>query len=185
MNPRAGLHLQSSGSPVLLSRGAVVENSGGSSGRQELRADLATVHGSVGMIEADTVNMHQSGSSEIRATQVDMHFSGAGTIDGGVVHLDQAGAVVVRGASVMLVESATAIAVGDEVQLDGTRAALVAGGTVNATGTSTGLLLAREVHGDVSAILDTRGALLAGISGGLMIGLVLLIGGLLSGRPRR
>jgi hypothetical protein len=85
----------------------------------------------------------------------------------------------------MLVESATAIAIGDEVQLDGTRAALVAGGTVNARGASTGLLLAREVHGEVTTVLDTRGALLAGIGGGLAIGLVLLLGGLLLGRPRR
>jgi hypothetical protein len=161
-----------------------VENPGGSSGEQELRADVAEVHGPVDMIDADTVNMHRAGANAVRATQVDMHLSGAGTIDGGVVHLDQAAAIVVRGASVMLVESAAAIAIGDEVQLDSTRAALIAGGTVNARGASTGLLLAREVYGEVSTVLDTRGALMAGIGGGLAIGLVLLLGGLLLGRPR-
>ncbi len=162
-----------------------MENPGGSSGERELHADVVAVHGPVSLIEADTVNMHQAGANEIRATQVDMHLSGAATIDGGVVHLDQAGAVVVRGANVMLVESSAGIAIGDEVQLDGGRAALVAGGTVNVKGASTGLLLARQVHGEVSTILDARGALLAGIGGGLMIGLVLLLGGLFLGRPRR
>jgi hypothetical protein len=162
-----------------------VENPGDSSSEHELRAEIVAVHGPVSLIEADTVNMHQAGANAVRATQVDMYLSGAGTIDGGVVHLDQAAAVVVRGASVMLVESATAIAIGDEVSLDGTRAALVSGGTVNARGASTGLLLAREVHGEVTTVLDTRGALLAGIGGGLAIGLVLLLGGLLLGRPRR
>ncbi len=162
-----------------------MENPGGSSGEREFHADVVAVHGPVSLIEADTVNMHQAGANEIRATQVDMHLSGAATIDGGVVHLDQAGAIVVRGANVMLVESSAGIAIGDEVQLDGGRAALVAGGTVNAKGASTGLLLARQVHGEVSTILDARGALLVGIGGGLMIGLVLLLGGRFLGRHRR
>jgi hypothetical protein len=186
MPVRAGLHLQAlCWSPVFLGRGEIVENSGALSGKQELRTDVAEVHASVGVIEADTVNMNQAGANEIRASQVDMHLSGAGSIEGGVVHLDQAGAIVVRGESAMLVESTAGIVISQEAQLDGARAVLVAGNTVHAEGASMGVLLAREVHGEVHTILDTRGALLAGISGGLVLGVVLLLGGLLMGRPRR
>ncbi|MCJ7511677.1 MAG: hypothetical protein MUO23_01750 [Anaerolineales bacterium] len=168
-----------------MSRGETVQNSGGTGSAPEVRAEVVAVRGPVGVIEADTVTIHQGGASEVRAMQVDMHFSGAGTIDGEVVHLDEAAAILIRGDSVMLVESTAGIVTAGEVHLDGSRAALVAGGTVYAHGTSTGVLLAREVHGDVSTVLDTRGALLAGIGGGLMIGLVLLVGGQFKGRCRR
>jgi hypothetical protein len=83
------------------------------------------------------------------------------------------------------VESTAGLVIAQEAQLDGARAALVAGNTVHADGSSMGVLLAREVHGEVHTILGTRGALLAGISGGLVVGVVLLLGGVLMGRPRR
>jgi hypothetical protein len=44
------------------------------------------------------------------------------------------------------------------------------------------ILLAREVHGPVETVLDTRGALLAGLVAGVAIGMVLYVGRLLSRR---
>ena len=41
------------------------------------------------------------------------------------------------------------------------------------------ILLAQEVEGNVETILDTRGALLAGLVSGIAVGLVLLVGNLL------
>jgi hypothetical protein len=47
---------------------------------------------------------------------------------------------------------------------------------------STFVLLAREVNGPVETVLDTRGAVAAGLVAGIAIGLVLFVGGLLTRR---
>jgi hypothetical protein len=58
-------------------------------------------------------------------------------------------------------------------------AGVVAGREVHVNETRTGILLARTVHGDVNTVLDTRGALIAGLTAGLFSGLMLLLGRLL------
>ncbi len=165
-------------------RGEAVGDSNTDPAGPAMQAGVATVRGPVRVIEADTVNINQGGASEVRAAQVDMHLSGAGSVDGEVVHLDEAAAVVVRGTSVLLMESTAGIVVAGDAAIDGSRALLISGGTVHATEVSTGVLLAREVHGDVNAILDTRGALLAGLVGGLAAGGMIFLASLLAGRKR-
>jgi hypothetical protein len=44
------------------------------------------------------------------------------------------------------------------------------------------ILLAREVNGPVETVFDTRGAALAGLIGGIAVGMVLFAGKLLSRR---
>jgi hypothetical protein len=58
-------------------------------------------------------------------------------------------------------------------------AGFVAGREVHVSESRTGILLARTVHGDVNTVLDTRGALIAGLTGGLFAGLMLLLGRML------
>jgi len=41
------------------------------------------------------------------------------------------------------------------------------------------ILLARRVHGDVDTVLDTRGAAVAGILAGVVLGLIFLAGSML------
>jgi hypothetical protein len=55
-------------------------------------------------------------------------------------------------------------------------AGFVAGREVHVSEARTGILLARTVYGDVNTVLDTRGALIAGLTGGLFAGLMLLLG---------
>ena len=55
-------------------------------------------------------------------------------------------------------------------------AGFVAGRDININESRVGILLARTVHGDVNTVLDTRGALIAGLTGGLFAGLMLLLG---------
>ena len=55
-------------------------------------------------------------------------------------------------------------------------AGFVVGREVHVSEARTGVLLARNVQGDVTTILDTRGALIAGLTGGLFAGLMLLLG---------
>ena len=44
------------------------------------------------------------------------------------------------------------------------------------------ILLARKVEGNVTTVIDTRGALIAGLVGGLFAGIMLLLGRMLFGR---
>jgi hypothetical protein len=55
-------------------------------------------------------------------------------------------------------------------------AGLVAGRDVHVSESRVGVLLAGTVHGRVTPLLDTRGALIAGLTGGLFAGLMLLLG---------
>jgi hypothetical protein len=44
------------------------------------------------------------------------------------------------------------------------------------------ILLARNLEGNVTTVIDTRGALIAGLVGGLFAGIMLLLGRALFGR---
>jgi len=59
---------------------------------------------------------------------------------------------------------------------------LAAGREVHVNESRTGILLAKTVNGNVNTVLDTRGALIAGLTGGLFAGLMLLLGRMLFGR---
>jgi hypothetical protein len=71
---------------------------------------------------------------------------------------------------------------GDHVGLANSRSALTVAGTADLRDSSTFVLLAREVNGPVETVLDTRGAVAAGLVAGIAIGLVLFVGGLLTRR---
>jgi hypothetical protein len=71
---------------------------------------------------------------------------------------------------------------GDHVGLANSRSALTVAGTADLRDSSTFVLLAREVNGPVETVLDTRGAVAAGLVAGIAIGLVLFLGGLLTRR---
>jgi hypothetical protein len=58
-------------------------------------------------------------------------------------------------------------------------AGFVAGRDVHVQESRTAVLIARNVTGDVTTLLDTRDALIAGLVGGLFAGLMLLLGRLL------
>jgi len=58
-------------------------------------------------------------------------------------------------------------------------AVTVASQKVRAERIETMILLAGEVEGDVNTLIDTQGAILAGVLGGVVSGLILLIGKML------
>jgi hypothetical protein len=61
---------------------------------------------------------------------------------------------------------------------------VVAGTEIHATNIRTGILIGRQVNGNVETVLDTRTALMAGIIGGTVAGLILLAGRLLFGKKK-
>ena len=59
---------------------------------------------------------------------------------------------------------------------------LVAGNNVRVEDARTVLLIGRNVTGNVVTLIDSRSALIAGLTGGLFAGLMLLLGKMLFGR---
>jgi hypothetical protein len=79
----------------------------------------------------------------------------------------------------MSVSGYTGAVVAGSVDVHHGLAGFVSGRDVHVSESRTGILLARTVHGNVHTILDTRGALIAGLTAGLFSGLMLLLGRML------
>jgi hypothetical protein len=89
----------------------------------------------------------------------------------------------VRGATLQLadpyvlgVSGGAGVVAADNVEFGGAYAGLVAGREVRGERIDSVVLLAGRVEGEVHTVMDTRGALIAGMLGGLVAGLILLLG---------
>jgi hypothetical protein len=91
-------------------------------------------------------------------------------------------ALAVRADLVELEAGAAAGALAGQVTLANSRVGIVVADRADMRDSPTVILLAREVHGPVETVLDTRGALLAGLVAGVAIGMVLLVVRLLGRR---
>jgi len=107
-----------------------------------------------------------------------------GMVQASEVTLQNSSAGIVRANEVALNGYAGVIVTG-QARLGNTYAGVVAGGEVHGERLETVVLLARHVEGNVSTMLDTRGAVLAGLIGGLLAGVFLLLGRLLFGRKAK
>ncbi len=75
-----------------------------------------------------------------------------------------------------MLENGSAVAViTADLSLAGSRTGLSVADRVNMENSSSVILLAREINGPVETVLDTRGALLAGLVSGIGVGLVLTV----------
>jgi len=150
-------------------------------------------HAEVGSVRAELVRMHQSDAETITAEEVELQNSAAGNIKATNItgHMVLMGAVSAE--DISLSESGLGFAQAGKMSVSGYTGAVVAGSAevhhgvagfvagreVHVSESRTGILLARTVHGDVNTVLDTRGALIAGLTGGLFAGLMLLLGRML------
>jgi hypothetical protein len=91
----------------------------------------------------------------------------------------QESAVGYAKAGKMSVSGYTGAVVAGSAEIHNGLAGFAAGREVHVNGSRTGILLARTVHGDINTTLDTRGALIAGLTAGLFSGLMLLLGRML------
>jgi hypothetical protein len=150
-------------------------------------------HSDVQNVRAESVRMHQSDAEVITAEEVEMQNSAAGNVKANHVngHMILMGAVSAEEVTVqeggvgyaqagkMSVSGYTGAVVAGSVEVQHGFAGFVAGRDVHVSESRTGILLARTVNGDVNTVLDTRGALIAGLTGGLFAGLMLLLGRML------
>jgi hypothetical protein len=82
----------------------------------------------------------------------------------------------------MSVNGNAGLVVAGSVEFGNAYAGIVAGREVRGEKIESIILLSRRVEGNVTTVIDTRGALIAGLVGGLFAGIMLLLGRMLFGR---
>jgi len=150
----------------------------------------------VEVVEAELVRLHQSGAQEITAEEVELHQSAVldataaevnaresmlGMVTSKDVEMINSLAGIVRAENAGVTGSAGVVLAGS-ANLGDTYAGVVAGQQVRAERIESLVLFARNVEGDVQTVVDTRGALIAGMVGGLFAGLIVLVGRMVFGR---
>lgn len=140
-------------------------------------------------VQAELVTMHQADAERVVAEDVEMSFSAAGGINAQSLSAQQSAigglnaeeahvwnSVIggVRGTLVNAQGMIGAVA-GESLTLEGARVGVAAAKEVRGGRVDTVVLLAGRVEGEVHTALDTRGAVIAGLVGGLFAGLILVV----------
>ena len=154
-----------------------------SSGPERVEADVVNLTGGpIQSVEAEVVRIRQGGANQIVAGEVEIQQGGVVHVAADAVGAHQSGILVARGNVISVDSGGVGVAIGEDVLLAGSRALLTIGGRVEIQEGSSVVLLAREVHGPVHTVLDTSGAMLAGLTAGVAVGLVLFVGRMLTKR---
>lgn len=130
------------------------------------------------LIDAATVQLEQSAAANVKAEKLHAHQSALVTVNAGEVLVEE-GAVGYVQAEKVSVSGVTGVVVAGSAEVHHGMAGFVAGRDVHVQESRTAVLIARNITGDVTTLLDTRHALIAGLIGGLFAGLMLLLGRLL------
>ncbi len=149
---------------------------------QIVRADLVRMyHADAEVVTAAEAELRRSAVGNLKADHVDVRKSLLATVNATEISAERSvtGYVQAEKASVSGYTGAV-VARSAEVQQGIT--GLVAGTDIHVEGGRTVLLVGRSVTGNVTTLMDSRSALIAGLTGGLFAGLLLLLGRLLFGR---
>lgn len=148
-------------------------------------------HVDVNDVHAQSVRMSQADAETISASEVDMQQSAAGNVKATRVNARQSALAAVDATEVLAQQAALGYVQADEVamsgyagavgartvQLHNTLAGVVFGETIEVgESTRTVVLVGRNIHGNVTTLMDTRSALIAGLVAGLFSGTMLLLG---------
>ncbi|MCX6064241.1 MAG: hypothetical protein NT121_00565 [Chloroflexi bacterium] len=153
---------------------------------------------SVENLEAELVRARQSAIYLLNAEEVELQMSAAATIQTGDLQVRDSVVLTVASQQATLRDSIVGGARAETLTLNGfagvalantmsikdVDALVVAATDVQADYIRTGVLIGRNVNGNVTTMVDGRTALLAGLAGGAVAGLILLAGKLLFGRKK-
>jgi hypothetical protein len=144
----------------------------------------------VGAVTAEMVRMHQSSAETITSEDVEMNIAAAGGVNTQTLSARQSLFGGVNAESAEITNSFVGAVNGTNVGVQGLVGG-VAGEAVSVQNAYIGMTAAREVRGEkveslimlagrvegeVHTVVDTRGAVIAGLVGGLFAGLILLVG---------
>jgi hypothetical protein len=153
-------------------------------------------HVTVETVKAELVRMHQSSAGEIQAEDVELKMSASANINSARVSTKSSAIAALQSVEVTTENSAVGAAQAERMSLSGVAGAVMAGSVeldhshvgilagreVRGEQIKTMVLLAGKVEGNVTTLMDTRSALIAGLVGGLFAGIMLLLGRSLFGR---
>ncbi len=145
-------------------------------------------------VHAGSVHMNQAAAETISASDVQMEMSAAAAVKATNVSAHQSALAAVEATQVLSEQSFTGAVQADKASVSGYTGAFVAGTAevhYGLTGVVIGndvhvsdqsrtvLLISKNVQGNVTTLMDTRSALIAGLLGGLFGGIMLLLGRML------
>jgi hypothetical protein len=154
---------------------------------------------SVESVKAELVRTNQTAIRQLEAEEIELNISAVGTAQTNNLSLNDsmAGIIMSEQASVedsivggiraqaISVNGITGLVTGNAITLgDGVKAGMIAGAKVEAENIYTSILLSPKVVGNVTTTVDGRTALMAGVAGGAIAGVILLVGKLLFGRKK-
>jgi hypothetical protein len=150
----------------------------------EVHAELVRAsHAAIRRLEAEEADVNGIIIGSAVTGKLNGRQVAIGALNAKHVELREAFIGGVRGESIS-VSGNTAMMAATTIESPEVRAVIVAGAEINAANIRTGLLVGRKINGNVHTLLDTRTAILAGVFGGLVTGLVMLAGKLLFGKKK-
>ncbi len=149
----------------------------------------------VQFVQADLVRMYQTDAEVVTADEVELRRSAVGNLKASQVTARKSALANVSATDAFSERSAMGYVQAEKASVSGYTGAvvagsaevrgitgLVAGNDVHVEGGRTFLLIGRNVTGSVVTLMDSRSALIAGLTGGLFAGLMFLLGRVLSRR---
>lgn len=135
-------------------------------------------------VQAELVRARLSGILEIAAEEAEFHGSMAMAVNTGSLVARDSVLGLVDAEKADINDSVMFVAAADLMKTDNSVAGVLVSNELKADNIRAGLVISRTVNGNVETLLDTRQALLAGVLGGAVAGMLLLFGRYLFG-PRK
>jgi hypothetical protein len=149
-------------------------------------------------IKAELVRTNQTAIQKLDAAEIEMNISAVATANTNSLTLNDSIAGMVMSEQASLEDSLVGgvraqaismngiagLAVANSIASEEIKSCIVAGAKVEAKSIHTGILISPKVVGNVTATVDGRSALIAGLAGGAVAGVILLAGRLLFGRKK-
>jgi hypothetical protein len=95
--------------------------------------------------------------------------------------MNRSGALAVKGQTISLNESNTGALISDTATVENTGIGIAIVQNADIQNSTAFILLSQRVNGNVETVLDTRGTLLAGLTAGMTVGLLFLVGKMIKG----
>jgi hypothetical protein len=141
-------------------------------------------------VQAELVRASASQIKQLSAQEVDLRDSVAVVVNAetvsarktSVAHLEAGnftlldGTVLVSKSNSATLKGRAGLVITDSAEIENGSAAILASRTVKADTLRTGILISRNVEGNVETLMDTRSTVLAGIVAGAVIGSLLMLG---------
>jgi hypothetical protein len=149
---------------------------------QTVQAEMVRMHQASGdTINANQVEMEQSAAAEVKASSVNTHLSALAAVEAEEV-LSQNSVVGFVEAEKASVRGYIGAVSAQNAEIHYSLVGAVVGNDVHVEGARTLFLIGQNVSGNVTTVIEPRTALIAGLTGGLFAGLMLLLGRMLFGR---